>query len=210
MKTIGRLHVITDERVQSRLSHVELAELLVNCRVDTIQFRDKHRATGEFVEIATAMRDICLDREQPFIVNDRADVALAAGADGVHLGQNDLPIAAARRLLGPTRIIGASASSVAEALRAEAEGADYIGFGHIYATGSKQKDSPPRGTGALGEVVAAVSIPVIAIGGINAGNARAVLDAGAWGVAVIGAVCADDDPCRAAEELLGIVEAVTR
>ena len=200
MKKIGRLHVITGAQVQTRLSHVDLAAAIA-AFVDTIQLRDKEDPVSELVEIAGGIRRSCVDAEIPFIVNDRADIALAVEADGVHLGQNDLPIAAARKILGPDRIIGASASSVEEAVRAEREGADYIGFGHIYATGSKVKATQPRGPEAIRDVVAAVSIPVIAIGGIDAGNIRPVLEAGAWGVAVIGAVCGADDPAAAARGL---------
>lgn len=200
MKAIGRLHVITDDRIRSRWTHIALARKLASS-ADTIQLRDKERPVSELIEIAARMRVVCADAGTPFIVNDRADIALAVGADGVHLGQDDLPIAAARKLLGPERIIGASTASVEEAVRAEREGADYIGFGHVYPTGSKAKSTPPKGPGAVREIVAAVSIPVIAIGGIHAANIRPVLEAGAWGVAVIGAVCGADDPAEAAREL---------
>lgn len=127
-------------------------------------------------------------------------MALAAGADGVHLGENSLPPAVARRLLGPEKIMGVSVHSVTAAREAEKAGADYLLFGHIFPTTSKE-GIPPRGVGSLREVVASVGIPIIALGGINTANARQCLAAGARGVAVMSAVMAAPDPARAVAEL---------
>jgi thiamine-phosphate pyrophosphorylase len=193
--------VLTDEAVQDRFSHVELARRAIAGGADTIQLREKRRGARELVDIAGAIRLVCREANVVFIVNDRVDVALAVDADGVHLGRSDLPIDAARKLLGPGKIIGGTASTLEEAIEARDNGADYVGFGHIYATTSKQKHGEPKGPGALREVCGALDIPVVAIGGIDQRNFTAVLEAGAWGIAVVASVCAAPDPARAAEAL---------
>jgi thiamine-phosphate pyrophosphorylase len=198
---IGRLHVLTDETVQSRFTHVELAEMAIAGGADTIQFRDKKRSTKELVKIAETLQRVCRARNVPLIINDRVDIALAVGADGVHLGQRDIPVAVARALLGPARIIGATAATLDEAIAVQNEGADYLGFGHIYPTASKQKRGDPKGPAAVAEICGALTIPVIAIGGIDHKNFLPVLEAGVWGIAVIAAVCAAADPTLAAREL---------
>jgi len=200
-KNIGHLHVLTDETVQARFTHLEIAEMAIRGGADTIQFREKKRSTKELVELAESLQRLCRARSVPLIIDDRVDIALAVDADGVHLGQRDLPVAAARRLLGPDKIIGGTAATLDEAIAVQNEGADYLGFGHIYATASKEKRGDPKGPGALVEICGALSIPVIAIGGIGQENFLPVLDAGAWGIAVIAAVCAAADPELAAREL---------
>jgi thiamine-phosphate pyrophosphorylase len=199
-KRIGHLHVLTDETVQDRFTHLDLAERAIEGGADTIQFRDKKKTTRDLLDTAAALACLCRARGVPLIVNDRVDVVLAVGADGVHLGGRDIPVAVARKLLGPDRIVGGTAASLCEALAAQSEGADYVGFGHIYATGSKDKPGAPKGPGAVREVSAALSIPVVAIGGIGRGNYLPVLQAGAWGIAVIASVCASPDPEAAARE----------
>jgi thiamine-phosphate pyrophosphorylase len=200
-KRIGHLHVLTDETVQDRFTHLELAERAIDGGADTIQFRDKNKRTRDLLDVAAALVRLCRARGVPLIVDDRVDVALAVGADGVHLGQRDIPVAVARKLHGPDRIVGGTAASLADALAAQNDGADYVGFGHIYATGSKQKTGAPKGPDAVREVSAALSIPVIAIGGIDGGNYLPVFEAGAWGIAVIASVCASPDPALAAREI---------
>jgi thiamine-phosphate pyrophosphorylase len=199
---IGRLHVITDTTIQRRFGHVELAELAVAGGAEVIQFRDKSLASGALIETAKAVRLVCRAGRVPLVINDRVDIALAVDADGVHLGQRDLPVSVARQILGPTRLIGASASTTEEAVQAERDGADYVGFGHIYPTPSKDKSDPPKGSGPLREACDEVSIPIIAIGGIDVGNLGLVLETGASGVAVISAVCAADDPRSAVTDLM--------
>jgi thiamine-phosphate pyrophosphorylase len=142
----------------------------------------------------------------PLIVNDRVDVALAIDADGVHVGQDDMPAPLARRLLGAGRILGVSAGTVEEALQAQADGADYLGTGDVYGTPSKADAGAPIGVAGLAAVARAVAIPVVAIGGIQVGNAAAAIRAGASGVAVISAVVGAPDPEAAARALRGIVE----
>lgn len=200
-KRIGHLHVLTDDTVQDRFTHVELCRLAIAGGADTIQFRDKHKKTRDLLATAAQIRRHCEENNVPLIVNDRADIALAVDADGVHVGRRDLPIPVARTLLGPDKIIGGSASTLDEALQVEKDGADYVGFGHIYATSSKDKAGSPVGPSALREIADSLTIPVIAIGGIDENNALPVLDAGAWGIAVIASVCARSDPTGAAREL---------
>lgn len=205
-KHIGRLHVITDESIQDRFTHARLAGFAVAGGAGAIQFRDKALATRDLIDTARTIKQICSAGDVPLIINDRVDVALAMDADGVHLGCGDIPITAARRLLGPDKIIGATAGSLDDALRAQEEGADYIGFGHVFPTKSKSKSSPPVGLDALRNVCSCIKIPVIAIGGIELETVESVVKAGAFGAAVIGAVCAREDPEDATARLVCAVE----
>lgn len=198
---IGKLHVITDMTIQDRFSHIELAMMALGGGADTIQFREKWLGSRAVLETGELICRLCRETGATFIVNDRVDIAMALDADGVHLGQRDFPVAEARRLLGPSKLIGGSASTPDEASRVESEGADYVGFGHVYPTSSKSKPGEPKGPDAVREVCAAVTIPVIAIGGIDASNLEPVIEGGAWGVAVIGAVCGAKDPRAATTEL---------
>ena len=201
MRKIGRLHVITDSPPGATHSHVEVARMAIAGGADVIQFRDKHMPFTALVDTAREVRRMCHRAKRTFIVNDRVDVALAVEADGVHLGAEDLPVTVARRLLGPRRIIGASASTPPLAARAHADGANYVGVGHVFPTRSKSKSTTPIGAAGVGWVAVEALIPVIAIGGIDASNLGQVLEYGAHGVAVIGAVCRADDP-EAATRLL--------
>jgi len=199
---VGRFHVITDTSAQqTRFGHVELVELAIAGGADTIQFRDKTLPSGAALETVKIIGALCRKAGVTFIVNDRLDIALATDADGVHLGQRDLPIAVARRLLGPSRLIGGTASTLDEAREAERSGADYIGFGHVFPTASKDKSGRAVGSDALRAACRAVSLPVIAIGGIHAGNLPEVMKTGTWGIAVIRAVCGEDDPRAAARRI---------
>lgn len=201
MKKIGRLHVLTDTVLQDRFSHLELTELAISGGANTIQFRQKEGSTKELIEMARGMRHLCAEKGAVFIVNDRIDVAIAADADGVHLGQDDFPIPLARKLLGPDRIIGGSAATPEEIEICIREGADYVGFGPIYPTGSKDDAGPVSGIDFLKRIVSSTPVPVIAIGGIDQQNATQVMGAGAFGIAVISAVCCRKDPKKAAREL---------
>ena len=202
MKAIGMLHVLTDTVLQDRYSHTDLARLAVAGGADTIQYRQKTGTTREMIETAMAIQEICTDADIPLIVNDRVDVAIAAGADGVHLGQDDFPVRKARELLGSDRIIGVSGGSVEEAQQGIAGGADYVGFGPIYATGSKADAGFPQGLAGLSEIARVLSVPVIAIGGIDADTAAEVMREGTHGIAVISAVCCQADPEGATRRLL--------
>lgn len=206
MKRIGKLHILTDVQLQSRFTHTELTKLALEGGADTIQLRQKTGSTREMIEIAIQMKQLCQESGVSFIVNDRVDVALASGADGVHLGQDDFPIPLARELLGEERIIGGSAGSVEEAQKCLSEGADYVGFGPVYATTSKEDAGPVSGLGLLREVVLAIPLPVIAIGGVDEENTHEVLAAGAYGIAVISAVCCQEYPEQATNTLFQVIK----
>ena len=206
MKRIGRLHVLTDTTLQDRFSHLELARLAVQGGADLIQFRQKSGSTRSLIEAARAMKAICEAAGAVFVVNDRIDVAMASDADGVHLGQDDFPIATARDLLGAHRIVGGSASNLAEALACVRDGADYVGFGPVFPTTSKADAGPASGLETLRSIADAVEVPVIAIGGIDEENAARVMDAGAHGIAVISAVCCRPDPGGAATKICRLVQ----
>ncbi|HWF43912.1 MAG TPA: thiamine phosphate synthase [Candidatus Kapabacteria bacterium] len=195
------LHVIIDAS-QSEYSHESLARRALSGGATIIQLRDKNLPSNELLRIAKIIRELTSQYSACFIVNDRGDVAMAVGADGVHLGQDDLPLAETRKLLGDSAIIGVSCGSVEEAQDAEREGASYIGFGHMYPTSSKQKLTPQRTLRELTLVANAVAIPVIAIGGITADRIAELLAAGATGVAAIGAICNAIDPEAATRNLM--------
>ena len=210
MKKIGRFHVLTDTCLQTHFSHVELAELAIAGGADTIQFRQKEGSTRQMIRVAEQMQDLCKRAGVAFIINDRVDVAIASHADGVHLGQDDFPIPLARRLLGEGVIIGGSAGNVEEARKCLLEGADYIGFGPVYPPTSKDDAGPAAGLDLLKKIVGAVALPIIAIGGITAENAPPVIKTGVHGLAVISAVCCQNNPAEAARCLRGLLEAEPR
>ena len=192
------LCVITDEESEP----VELARQALEGGAGMVQLRRKSASGQQLFEWALRIQELCREQEALFIVNDRVDIALAMHADGVHLGQQDMPAAAARALLGPAAMIGVSVSCAEEAIKAAADGASYIGVGHIFPTFSKDKASPPLGTAAIKPIRNAAQLPVIAIGGIDLDNADDVIRAGASGIAVISAVSDSDDPATAARELV--------
>ena len=204
MKKIGKLHVITDVVLQDRFSHVALAKMAVDGGADTIQFRQKEGSTRALIETAIAVKSACGD--VPLIINDRVDVAIAAEADGVHLGQDDFPIEKARDLLGEDAVIGGTAKTFSQARQCIAEGADYIGFGPIYATSSKADAGMAKGLEGLREMVNGVSVPIVAIGGIGIENADEVMRAGAHGIAVISAVCCQFNPTEATQRLVDQIQ----
>ncbi len=206
MKKIGRFHVLTDTLLQTHLSHVELAELAIAGGADTIQLRQKVGATRQMIRVAEQMQALCKRAGVTFMINDRVDVAIASHADGVHLGQDDFPIALARKLLGEDAIIGGSAGSMEEARKCLLEGADYIGFGPVYPTNSKTDAGPAGGLGLLKQIVEAIPLPIIAIGGLTRDNTPLVMQAGVHGIAVISAVCCQKDPTEAAKALRRLME----
>lgn len=201
------LYVITDVALAGGRPHVEQARAALAGGARVIQLRDKQASTRELYETAVALHAITEPAGALLIVNDRVDIALAAGADGVHVGPDDLPVAVVRRLM-PGGIVGASAGTVEEAIAAERDGADYLGVGAIYeARGSKADAGPPVGPERVAAIRAAVGLPLVGIGGIKAANAAPVIAAGADGVAVISGVVGAPDIAAAARELLGVVAA---
>jgi thiamine-phosphate pyrophosphorylase len=202
------LYALLDPAVAGGRPLAELARLVAG-HATLVQLRDKHGSTRALVEEARRLR--ALLEPVPFVVNDRVDVALAAEADGVHLGQDDMTAAEARLLLGKTAIIGLSVKTVAQAREAPLELIDYVAIGGVYATTSKDNTAAPIGIAGLREVVGAVRMrepdfPICAIAGIDAGNAAEVIAAGADGVAVISALSRAPDPRQAARELRAIVD----
>jgi thiamine-phosphate pyrophosphorylase len=205
---LGRLHVITDLVLQDRFSHADLARLAASGGADAVQFREKRAwPTRALVEVAAAMRRVLEGTGTCLVVDDRVDVAIAAGARAVHLGRDDLDVATARRLLGAEALIGGTANSLGEAIRVAATDVDYLGVGPVFGTVSKANPAPPLGVDGLRAIAAAVAKPVIAIGSVTAGRVRSVLDAGAHGVAVISAVVCQADPAAAVRELRGAIDA---
>jgi thiamine-phosphate pyrophosphorylase len=200
LEQLTRLHlcVITDPGLARGHDHVAIAEAALAGGADMIQLRDKTGSLRDLLPQARAIQALCRARGAVFIVNDRVDLALAADADGAHVGQEDLPAASARQLLGPKRVLGVSTHSLAQAEAARRDGADYIGFGPMFATGTKETAYTPRGIEALRGVRGAVPLPILAIGGINLDNVSLVIEVGATAPAVISAVVAAPDIAAAA------------
>jgi len=204
------VYVITDRQVAGDRSILEVVRAALRGGATVVQLREKAATTRQMIELGRALHRITQEAGVPLIVNDRVDVALAVEAEGVHVGQDDMPAALARRLIGPDRILGVSAGTVEEAVQAERDGADYLGVGDVYGTPSKPDAGEPIGVEGLAEIARAVSIPVVAIGGIRPDNAAAVIRAGASGVAVISAVVGAPDPEAAARRLREAVERAAR
>ncbi|HET8918651.1 MAG TPA: thiamine phosphate synthase [Xanthobacteraceae bacterium] len=208
-----RLNAIVDPE---RAGGHQLADLAMRCvrgGATQVQLRDKHAETRALIEEARAIKQALTPFAVPLVVNDRVDVAMAAGADGVHLGQDDMAVEDARRLLGSNAIIGLSVKSVEEAEAARLDLVDYIGSGGVYATSSKQQKNVPIGPAGLARIIAvlrrrAPDLPVCGIAGIDASNAAEVIAAGADGVAVISALSLAPSPETAARQLREIVDAV--
>jgi thiamine-phosphate pyrophosphorylase len=195
------LYLVTDRELARGRSTVEVVKAAVSGGVTCIQLREKDCSTLEFIEQARAIKNFLEEREVPLIINDRLDVALAVGADGVHLGQKDMPLEMARKIAGSSMLIGISAESVQDAVEAENGGADYLGVSPIYATPTKTDTAPPLGIQGLREIKNRVKIPLVGIGGLNNSNAAEVIRNGADGVAVVSAIMAAEDPETAAMNL---------
>lgn len=194
------LYVILDPQVAGERDPAWIASEAIAGGARLIQWRDKVREKGLQLPAIVTIARICRENGVPLIINDDADVARAVGADGVHVGQKDLPVAVVRRLGPPHWIIGASANNVGEARQAVADGADYVSVGNLFGTTSKE-DTRPATLEMLHAVRAAVSVPVCGIGGINESNIRSVVDTGASMACVISAVVGADDPRAAASRL---------
>jgi len=194
------LYVITDHNLSRDRSDEEVVEAAIAGGADIIQLRDKGRTTKELLQEALKLREITRKNGVPFLINDRVDLALAADADGVHLGQNDLPIEYARKLLGNGRIIGVSAQSAEQAVQAERDSADYVAVSAIFSTPTKP-DAEALGLESITKIKENVNIPVVAIGGIKEENAARVRKAGADCIAVISAVVSAIDIEEAARNL---------
>ncbi len=206
-----RLNAIVDPEHAGGHQLADLARQCARGGATLVQLRDKRSATRAMIEEARAIKKALADSGVPFVVNDRVDVAMAADADGVHLGQDDMAVEDARRLLGPDAIVGLSIKSVAEAEAAPLALIDYVGSGGVYVTASKQQNNPPIGPAGLARIIAALrrrapDLPICGIAGIDANNAGEVIAAGADGVATISALSLTPDPAGAARTLRDIVD----
>ncbi len=217
MKVDLRLNAIVDPDRSGGRPLAELARLCAEGGATLVQLRDKVSETRAMVEEARAIKEVLAPLGVAFVVNDRVDVALAAGADGVHLGQDDMAVEDARRLLGANAIVGLSVKNTSEAEAAPIDRIDYVGSGGVYATLSKQQKNPPIGPEGLQRIIevlrrrarqAQKQLPVCGIAGIDESNAAAVIGAGADGVAVISALSLAPDPAQAALTLRQIVDAM--
>ncbi|GAA3296184.1 thiamine phosphate synthase [Dactylosporangium vinaceum] len=201
MRTLGRLHLITDTRPGRDTLAVVAAALRAG--FDVVQVRPEDHVTDrEAYDLTVRILAMCRELDRICLVNDRLHIALAAGADGGHVGADDLPVAAARRILGPHAILGATARNPETARQAVADGASYLGVGPAFATTTKAGLPDAIGPAGVGAVAAAVPVPIVAIGGVTAQNARQLYSAGAHAVAVVGAVSGAADPYTAAKEFL--------
>ncbi len=206
-----RLYAIVDPERDGGRRLADLARLVAQGGATLVQLRDKHGDTRRQVEEARAVRAALAPLKVPLLVNDRIDVALAAGADGVHVGQDDMPVPDARRLLGQNAVIGLSLKSVAHAQAAPLEHLDYVAIGGVFVTTSKDNPDPPVGLDGLSRIAAAVRaraphMPIVAIAGIDRSNAAGVIAAGADGVSVISALSMAKDPAAAARDLRAVVD----
>jgi thiamine-phosphate pyrophosphorylase len=199
------LYLVTDRRLARGRSTLDIVRAAVAGGVTCVQLREKTCPTREFIDEALCLKEFLAARGIPLIINDRLDVALAVGAQGVHLGQNDMPLAAARRIAGEALFIGISVESVGDALAAETGGADYLGVSPIFATPTKTDTAPAIGLAGLAAIRRAVDLPLVGIGGLNPQNAAEVIRHGADGVAVVSAIVSADRPEQAARELLEVI-----
>lgn len=200
------LYLVTDRALSLGRSLEEIVEAGVRGGVSAVQLREKAASTAEFISLGLRLREILRPRGIPLIINDRVDVALAVGADGVHLGQDDMPYREARKLLGPRALIGLSVETEDQGLRAERLDVDYLGVSPIFPTPTKTDTKSPWELTGLRGLRERSRHLLIAIGGINASNARQVIEAGADGLAVVSAICSAPDPEQAARALREIVD----
>lgn len=196
------LYLVTDKSddVEKFLKTIEEG---IKGGVSVVQIREKTADTLDFYNLALQVKEITTKYNVPLIINDRVDVALAIDADGVHVGQSDMPCDVTRKLVGPDKIVGVSAATIDEAQKAEKDGADYIGTGAVFPTATKD-DAPSITKDDLKEVVDSINIPVVAIGGITLENANELKDTGIAGLSVVSAIMSSDNPKESSEKLLNI------
>jgi len=199
------VYLITDRALSGARGVLATVAAAIAGGATMVQLRDPEAKTRALVEEARAIHRLTRPAGIPFVVNDRVDVALAAGADGVHLGQSDMTVADARALIGPDPILGLSITSEADLDVSDLRGVDYLGVGPVFQTSTKPDAAPPINVGGLEAIVARTKVPIVAIGGIHAGNASDAIAAGARGIAVVSAICAAPDAEAATRELVEIV-----
>jgi thiamine-phosphate pyrophosphorylase len=199
------LYLITDRKQVRRSSLAEVIEAALKGGVKAVQLREKDLSSRALYIAAREIKTLTSRHGAKLLINDRVDIALAVDADGVHLGGESMPVSAARKIIGSERLIGVSCHDRASALNAQEEGADFITFGPVYFTRSKERYGDPVGLDALAETAGLLHIPVFALGGIKRENVRDVIDRGARGVGLISAIIAADDPEKEAAELLSLI-----
>ncbi len=198
------LYLVTDSRMSFRPLE-EIIKEAVKGGVDIVQLREKDCPTREFYHTAVKLKKMLHRCKVPLIINDRIDIALACDADGLHIGQNDIPYAIARKLMGDKKIIGLSVENAEQAEKANYLNIDYVGASPVYGTPTKTDTAKPLGLGGLREITRISRHPVVAIGGINAGNIKDMLYSGAQSVAVVSAIMAAENPKAATQELKKIL-----
>ena len=195
------LYLVTDRALSLGRSNLEVIEAAVRGGVTLVQLREKEASTQEFYQEGLSIKDYLEAAHIPLIINDRVDIALALDADGVHLGQEDMPVDVARKILGPDKIIGASAFTPEEAVAAESMGADYLGLSPIFVTETKPELTEEIGLKRISSLKRAVKIPIVGIGSMNQSNVYEAVRSGLDGVAVVSAICSQEDPRAAARAL---------
>ena len=195
------LYLVTDRGMLNGANLYHAVREAIRGGVTLLQLREKDVSSSEFYNIAVEMKKLANSYQVPLIINDRLDIALAVDADGLHIGQEDLPLDIARKVLGPGKILGYSVSNLIEAEYGEKHGADYLGAGPVYHTGSKETATEPIGIDGIKRIKESVSIPVVGIGGIGMSNIVKVKESGIDGISVISAILARDDINAAARDL---------
>lgn len=202
MEVDYRLYLVTDREYLDDVELKDAVEQAILGGTTLVQVREKHASTREFYKIALQVKSITDYYNVPIIINDRIDVAKAVDADGVHIGQSDMPLKIARKMLGHDKIIGVSAGNIKEALEAQKGGADYVGLGAAFYTGTKKDIDKPIGIDGLKKICDEITIPSVAIGGVNETNYKDVLKSGVTGISVVSAILGKKDFKRAAQNLL--------
>lgn len=205
MNDILKLYLVTDRELSLGRSLEEVVSESVAGGVTIVQLREKDASTGEFIDLATRLKNILKPLGIPLIINDRIDVALAVDADGVHIGQSDMPYALARKLLGQDKIIGLSVENMEDLMKANELDVDYVGISPVYGTPTKTDTAEPFGLEGLRKAVSLSVHPTVAIGGMNADTVGEVIAAGADGVAVVSAISSAPSPRQAAAQLMDVI-----
>ena len=210
MKDLLKLYLVTDRNLSLGHSLEDVVSEAVAGGVTIVQLREKDTSTGEFVELAFRLKDILRPYNVPLIINDRVDVALAVDAEGLHIGQSDMPYEIARKLLGPDKIIGLSVENMDDLLEANKLDLDYVGISPVYGTPTKTDTAEPFGLEGLRRAVELSVHPTVAIGGMNASTIADVMAAGTDGVAVVSAICSAESPRLVAKDLSEIISTVAQ
>jgi len=200
------LYLVTDRGLCLGRNLIDIVKAAVKGGVTVVQLREKEAETREFLSLGMNIKDILAGKNIPLIINDRIDIALALDADGVHLGNNDMPYEIARKILGPDKIIGLSAECVEDAVEADRLRADYIGVSPVYTTPTKPELETGLGIQGLQEIRKVTRLPLVAIGGMKVYNCREIIENGADGIAVVSGICSAPDPEKAAKDLINEIK----